>query len=284
MEMRRSRRRSPAAALGAALVLALPAGSPAIAESVRPAQAARTITASTTDLAIGTEVTVSGTGCVDPATGSGVNLSVGVAISPPGSPDSILFGLGGPPSPDSLAAVAVDGSWSISTTIAQPLPSGPQTFVGHCLGDAQGGRQEVFRYDPLAITTSPPPVTGFRQDGAQVTIDNPCKDQTAAPPFTPEIAAYLYVGSNAVAQLDPVTSIETGTLLVTFRLPDPVVPGSYRLEVRCVAHRVLTPLAIFTSMVEIASLDTQPAAATASPAPTVATPADPVAATPNLTG
>ena len=229
-----------ALALGAALLVPGPGLGTAEA---RTSQADSPLTVNTTDLAIGTDLTVSGTGCVGGG-GSTADRLVRVGLADPDQPEQLelpFFDLG-------KTTVEADGSWTFATTVAQPLPPGRWLLVAGCFGVDQ---VLAFTYEPTEVTNTPPLVTGIVVDGDVLSIDNPCRDQTSMPPYDPEIiAGFRSPTTPTVFALEGLAPIPTGTARTSFRVPASVLSGTYLLEVDCLAHRVSEPLAIFATTID----------------------------------
>jgi len=138
------------------------------------------------------------------------------------------------------------------------------------------------------------PVTGLTIDGATITIDNPCRDQTSMPPFDPEITAFLRTSSATTDddfQIDSTSAIPTGTARASFLVPAAVPSGSYLLEVVCLAHRdpaprltVASPIDWVAPVATATSTTTTSTPATASPSPPDAPAAPAVSGSASYTG
>ena len=266
--------------LGAALLVPGPGLGSAGAQ---PAQAAPPLTLNTADLSIGTELTVSGTGCVDGG-GSAAGLSVAIGLADPDQPEQLSL----PSFYLDKTAVDADGSWTFATTVAQPLPPGRWLLVAGCIANAD--RALEFAYEPVEVTNTPPPVTAIAVDGDVLSIDNPCRAQTSMPPFDPEIRADLRSPSASGVDdvvLESITAIPTGTARASFGVPASVPSGTYLLQVQCLNHRVSEPAAIFATTIDWAAAPTSVTTTTTvggDPRPGPAAPAPPVHGSPTYTG
>ncbi|MEO6629619.1 MAG: hypothetical protein ABIP03_13755, partial [Aquihabitans sp.] len=247
----------------------------------RPARTAPPVTVSTTDLAIGTDLTVSGTGCGGE---SAADHTVAIGLADPDRPETLQF----PEFNLGLTAVPADGSWTFATTVAQPLPPGRWLLVAGCRATVDLALE--FAYEPVEVTNTPQPVTGIVVDGDVLSIDNPCRVQTSSPPWGPEISAYLFSPTTSMVDyvaLDSITAISTGTARASFRVPASVRSGTYLLEVRCLRHRISEPAAIFATTIDWAAAPTSVATTTTvggNPRPGPAAPAPPVHGSPTYTG
>lgn len=156
-------RAAGAAALLSAAVLALDAG--AGAQGADP-----TWTLSPTTVSDGSTLTASGTGCIDPETGSSEGVQAVVLIPNLSYPNSS--------NPDGLAylyaeSVAADGTWTATATLDTreeffgPYDDFTTTATAGCL---RGGSEEIFTYDqtydvayqgnrPSSTTTTVAPTT-----------------------------------------------------------------------------------------------------------------------------
>ncbi|MCU1499145.1 MAG: hypothetical protein JWM47_3098 [Acidimicrobiales bacterium] len=252
-------------AAGALALGALPGLPAAVAAPVRPMVALPRISLNTTHLAVGTELTVTGTGCLDVASGSATGYRVGIVFAPraqPNDPNSIT-----PVSPPTFD-VDPDGSWEFTTTIAQPLPPGPSDLVARCFDDPNDfGSHALYESVPVSITL--PPLTGVQVQGDTITADYPCDLGTR----TPLGASFLYNGELLVVTLTDVTVDEAGTT-VTIQVPAEQVPsGTYQLVATCGGNRGSGTEAAFAASVKYAAHD-----------PVPATSAEPVEGSPSFTG
>ena len=128
-------------------------------------------TLSSTDLHVGDVVTITGTGCIDPDTGSGEGL---VATA-----HRTVQGRG--PTPVNLQNLPVlpDGSYAGTWTITQPLPPGPSDVEVWCTDPESGGDGDIGTARTTATGTPPalPGLTG--EAGAVVPITYPCSGDGA---------------------------------------------------------------------------------------------------------
>jgi hypothetical protein len=184
-------RAAAAAALLAAAVLALDVG--AGAQGADPAW-----TLSPTTVSDGSTLTASGTGCVDPETGSGDGLQAvvlipGLSYPSSGNPDGIAYLYA-----DSVAA---DGTWTATATLDTreevfgPYEDFTVTATAGCL---RGGTEEVFTYDqaydvayqgdrPSSTTTTVAPTTTATAPPAPIA-------PSPAPPAAPVAGAPAFTG------------------------------------------------------------------------------------------
>ena len=266
-----------AALLGVAAGPVSWAPAPAGAGGSSAAQAGPAVTVSTDELAIGTPLTITGSGCVEG--GSGTDLEVAAGLAHPDLPGQLAYLVG------ERVAVAADGSWTIAVTVEQPLPTGDWLLTVGCLGPEAGAL--VFLYDGVPVTTTSPPVTGVVVDGDVLTVDDPCRLSAATP--VPFITAYL-VGPVATSSdelsLELIAWEPAGPPVASFRVPETVGSGSYRLDVRCLGSRGSTPFAVYSSAIDWVAA---PSSTTVPPpagavAPTPATAAAPVTGTADYTG
>lgn len=238
---------------------------------------APTVTVSTADLEIGTPLTITGSGCVEGGSGSGLEVAAGLAH--PDLPGQVAYPVG------ERATVATDGSWTIAVTVEQPLPTGDWLLTVGCLGPEAGAL--VFLYDGVPVTTTSPPVTGVVVDGDVLTVDDPCRPSAATP--VPFITAYL-VGPVATSSdelsLELIAWEQAGPPVGSFRVPETVGSGAYRLDLRCLASRASTPFAVHSSPIDWvaapSSTTTPLPVGVVAPAP--ATPAAPIAGSASYTG
>lgn len=251
-------------AAGAVALGALPGLTAAVAAPVRPTVALPKLSLNTTDLAVGTELTVTGTGCLDVASGSAAGYRVGIVFAPraqPTDPNSIT-----PVSPPTFD-VEPDGSWEFTTTIAQPLPPGPSDLVARCFDDPNDFGSHSF-YEPVPVSITLPPLTGVQVQGDTITADYPCDLAS----HTPLGASFLYDGDRLVATLTDVTADEAATT-VTFQMPEQVPSGTYQLVATCGGNRGSGTEAAFAATVEYTAHG-----------PVPATPGAPIQGSPSFTG
>lgn len=200
-----------------------------VAAPARAVQGLPPITVSATDLRVGTELTVSGTGCLDAESGSGEGRRVIVSYAPRGNPDDYLtysvYRGSGPPFLD----VKPDGTWGFTTTIQQPLPPMPSDLVARCLNDPNRFNDQTI-YEPVEVTVTLPALGGVQVLGETVTFDNPCELATSVG------ASYLYEGDRLVATLTDATADAAATT-VSVTVPEQVPNGTYRLVATCYRQR-----------------------------------------------
>lgn len=178
-----------AAVLLTSAVLALDVG--AGAQGTGP-----TWTLSPTTVSDGSTLTASGTGCVDPDTGSGEGLQAVVLIPGLNYPSS--------GNPDGLAylyaeSVAADGSWTATATIDTreevfgPYDDFTTTATAGCL---RGGSEEVFTYEQtydVDYRGNQPSATTTPVEATTTTVVAPIAPP-AAPPAAPVAAEPSFTG------------------------------------------------------------------------------------------
>lgn len=223
-----------------------------------------TVVLSTDRLAVGTRLTISGDGCRGDA-GDNVEHLVGAALGDPTNmavvnPDAVP-----------LTPGRADGSWSITTTLDQPMPTGTYALVARC-SKRTGPEMEstLFLYQPAEVTTTSPPIKGLSANGYLLTMDNPCRGITASPPFSPEASSALLGSGSQSIEVEQVTALMTDTPRLTLRAPPTTRPGTYDLQVTCLRHRVAEPVRIVRSSVTLTPATTDPPGAP--PAPSGAQP------------
>jgi hypothetical protein len=177
-------------------------------------------TLSSTDLHVGDVVTVSGTGCLDPETGSGEGLTATVF--------RWRMGHGEVPTNPADLPVAADGSYAGEWTIDQDLPNGGGRAAVRCVG---GSLDEfALRSEDLAVTgTAPslPDIVGA--PGAVVPMAYPCPNDDGT-----------WFGVSILTDLSREVTIEfledsDGSAGPTLhgRIPADLAPGTYAASGAC---------------------------------------------------
>lgn len=233
--------------------------SPIAAVEGRASTGGSPVVLSTDRLAVGTRLTLSGVGCRGGAGGTVEHL-VGAVLGDPTNMATV--------NADAvpLSPVSADGSWSITTTLGQPMPTGRFVLVARCVErSAPAMESTLFVYEPAEVTTTSPPVEGLSLDGYDFTMDNPCRGITASPPFGPEASAVLLRTGGEAIGVEQVTALETDSPKLELRASAATPPGAYDLQVTCLRHRVPQPVRIVRSSVTLQRDTSAPASAPAAP-------------------
>ncbi len=198
------------------------------------------LTVSTTDLSVGDQVTVTGTGCPPGHWGEPVVQSDDVPFvftTANGGLYNQEEYLSSPSGDFAGGIVGRDGRWTATGTV-QMIPPGPATLTGWCMPqEGDDGESIEFDYIPgLRVTVT----TAFQlavEQGTTVnagtTIDVNLLGGTCGSVAGPRVD--LYTG----AQIQVVTATASGTTRWPFALalPPGLMPGQYRLEADCVYSR-----------------------------------------------
>ena len=198
----------------------------------------RILSVSSTDLAVGADVTVTGTGCPvgDWGTPALQSDDVPFVFTPRnGGLYSLEDEFVTAPGTDPGATVGADGQWTL-TAIVPMVPPGPATLTGSCAPE-EGDSATEFTYPPgLRVTVS----TSFGIDIEQGTtvkagtvLDFNLVGGGCPGPSYPDI--YLYTGAQLqVTQASPSTG---GPWQYSLTVPPGLTPGAYRLEADCLYSR-----------------------------------------------
>ena len=203
----------------------------------------RVLTISSTDLSVGEQVTVTGTGCPAGHWGTPVLQSDDEpAVFNPGNgglyDDEEYFVTSNSPA-NAGGTVGSNGQWTMTGTVPM-IPAGPATLTGWCMPQEGGdGASIEFNYVPgLRVTVS----TSYRLDVEQGTTVEPGTTLAlnllggACPGVsTPDVA--LYSGSRI--QLALATASAVGEWRYALAIPPGLAPGQYVLEADCVYSRGL---------------------------------------------
>lgn len=204
------------------------------AAAVRRTPPLPTAQLSSTDLHVGDEVTLTGSGCVDPDTGSGAGLYVYAYQIDPDHRIGTFLGSFQP-----TVAVADDGWFSLTATIGQPLATGHQQVVAACITAEQaqrvneehlGGGPSLVPFAPIDVTTTAPPMQGLQVADGVATFNDPCTDTVVtndregvifAADGTPRVLPYLDGAGSRIR----------------YEIPSDLAPGSYLLDYNCGVNR-----------------------------------------------
>ena len=272
-------------------------GSSALAGAAPAAQAPGElppVTISSATLHEGDTITIAGTGCVDPDTGSGSGLEV--ALVRPAD-----FGRGGTQVrlPTVTVPVEDDGSFAGSGVVEQPLfPVGAQTGLLNCQerSSEANGSPPVFLSRPVDLQIVAPSLPSLTvQAGSTIDYTLPCTiagGEYGFFSFSLSAPGLADVGFAVNGTFPPETSPQQGDQ-VTLAVPADAQPGTYDATATCSVSEggtqayfagfsvTVTPATGAGGGGGVATTSTPPAA-TAEPAGAV--PAAPVAGTPAYTG
>jgi hypothetical protein len=201
----------------------------------------RVLTASSTDLSVGEQVTLTGTGCPPGHWGTPVLQSDDEpAVFNPGNgglydaEEYFLTSSGD----DAGGTVGTNGQWMTTGTVPM-IPPGTATLTGWCMPEQGGdGASIEFNYLPgLRVTVS----TSYGLDVEQgttvkagTTLEVNLVGGVCPGASTPDI--YLY-GSDI--QLTPASASAVGGWQYAVAIPSGLAPGHYRLEADCLYSRGL---------------------------------------------
>ena len=203
------------------------------------------------EIRLGDDVRLSGSGCVDPTTGSGNGLRV---VSTWGAVEPVLF---------HDAAVAADGSFDAVATARQPHSAGDRLLSIRCVrvDDTDPLRSAgVWERSVRLLLVGAP----FVVDGGDVEIGRPCT--IVSPCDVPATAGselqveHLPLFATANYELQHLPGPISAGVTVTVPTGARLDPGSYIVRVTCM--EATQPLAQFELTVRFVSV----------PAPSVATP------------
>ncbi len=184
------------------------------------------VTLSSTTFRLGDTITLSGTGCLDPDSGSGAGGQVRLFRPSTGGRSS------DPGTVDVTITPNVDGTFSGSGTVSQPLDRpGPQTAQVVC--SFPSGRGLVREVAIEVVTPTIPPITV--QAGTTANYTLPCTieggdygrlgiDLGSGADDGPSLVVWSLFGQES--------SFERGDV-VPLKVPDTIRPGTYRARVSC---------------------------------------------------
>jgi hypothetical protein len=198
----------------------------------------RLLTVSATDLRVGDQVTVTGTGCPPGHWGTPVVQS---------DDDPFVFSFDGlynveeylftPAGDEAGGTVGPDGLWT-ATGRLQMIPPGPATLTGWCMPqEGDDGASIEFDYTPgLRVIVTTPYQLAVEQGttvDAGTTIDVNLLGGTCGDVASPQVDLYTGAQVQVVA-----ATVATGSgWQFTLALPPGLTPGQYRLEADCVLSR-----------------------------------------------
>lgn len=235
------------------------------------------VTISSTTLRAGETVTISGTGCVDPDTGSGEGLEVALLVP-------VDMGRGGvsPIRPVVRAPAEADGTFEGSGVMEQPLfPNGAQTGIFSCQEQSEDGFPPVVAQREVELTIEAPSLPDLTvAAGSTFDYTLPCTitggdyGRFSIVPDGQEEFAFFASGSFPYE-----TSPQEGDTVSLEVSPD-LVPGTYDATASCSISQS-GPSAYFSGFtVTVTGADTP----TPDPTPTAPEAATPVAGAPDFTG
>ncbi len=200
----------------------------------------RLLTISSTDVSVGEEVTVTGTGCPPGHWGTPLLESDDQpAIFNPGNgglyPLKEEFDTS--PGTDPGGTAGTNGQWTMVGTVAM-IPPGPATLTGSCRPQEGGDGESIeFNYLPglRVIVTSPDQLEVEQGPTAKpgTMLEVNLVGGTCPGASSPVI--YLYSGSDV--QLAPASASTVAGWQYAVAIPSGLTPGQYRLEADCVLSR-----------------------------------------------
>lgn len=262
-------RRGRAAAARIAIVAA--AIATAVGPSAHAAPAQNSVpapTVSATELRVGTELTIVGTGCADAESGA------------PGELIAVLQRPGDPPGsgiPLTSGTAAADGRFELSVTIGQPLPNGALHVAVGCFESEPPTTDNIIAIYPLVdVTAQSPPITGLEVDAASLALDDPCADFPASAGMS-VLTTLIGPGGQSLL-LDAVAAVDGR---ITQALPDDLGAGRWTVIAECYGPRQALPRVILAGSFVRELVDPAPSVPSGSP---VAGPAVPVSGDASYTG
>lgn len=233
-----------------------------------PTQAPATATATPTDLRVGTELTISGTECIDPD--SGDPGSVVAVLQRPGDPEG-----SGIPLASGIAA-ATDGTFEVVVEVANPLPNGALGVAVACFAtDPPSPDGLIEIYPVIAVTGQSPPITGLEVDRTTLSFDDPCAGVASSMGVTATATLIGPDGQEVV--LDAAEAVDGR---VTHALPEVLAVGEWTVIAECYRRRESLPTIVLAGSFVREPVSADPGG----PSDPVAPPAAPIAGDASYTG
>jgi hypothetical protein len=168
---------------------------------------------------VGTELTVRGTGCIDPeASGTEVTATVGLSSS---------SGLGA-----ATGRVEADGSFEVRTTVEADVPSDTFYVEVTCVVLGETPYRTIHQFGPVAIQGKARGFDDFRVEADRVSFADVCTGVTASTGVDGSVSISDPQGN----ELD-IESHSTADGRTEFLLPPDLPPGTYRVDGGCSGQR-----------------------------------------------